>query len=256
MTLFTLAGKRGLVVGVANDQSIAWGCARAFRRQGAELAVTYLNAKAEAHVRPLAKSLDAALTMPLDVTKDDDVAEVFNRLQERWGGLDFILHSVAFCPKDDLHAPVIETSRECFLTAMDISCHSFLRMIRQAVPLMPNGGTCMTISFFGAERVVDHYNIMGPVKAALEASVRYAAAQLGPKGITVHALSPGPLKTRAASGIEHFDELLAGIAARAPRRQLADIDDVGAFAAFLASDAARNITGNTHFVDAGYHVVA
>ncbi len=250
-----LAGKVGLVIGVANDSSIAWGCAKAFRDQGAELAITYLNAKAEPHVRPLANELDAGLILPLDVTDERTVDDVFAGIEARWGRLDFILHSIAYCPKEDLHAPVVDASRDGFLTAMDISCHSFLRMIRRAVPLMRSGGTCMTVTFFGAERVVEHYNIMGPVKAALEASVRYAAVQLGPKGITVHALSPGPLKTRAASGIERFDALLEEIAARTPQHRLATIEDVGAFAAFLAGNAARNITGGVHYIDAGYNVV-
>lgn len=256
MALFSLQGKVGLVTGIANEHSIAWGCAQAFHRQGAELAVTFLNAKAEPFVRPLAKSVDAPIILPLDVTDDDSVERVFERIEGTWGRLDFLLHSIAFCPKADLQAPIVDASRDGFLTAMDISCHSFLRMIRRAVPLMDGGGTCMTVSFFGSERVVDHYNMMGPVKAALEASVRYAAAHLGPRGITVHALSPGPLKTRAASGIDHFDDMIRHASARAPSQRLAEIDDVGAFAAFLASDAARNITGNIHYVDAGYHIMA
>jgi enoyl-[acyl-carrier protein] reductase I len=192
----------------------------------------------------------------LDVMQDETVDRVFEEIASTWGRLDFLLHSIAFCPKADLHAPVIETSRDGFLMAMDISCHSFLRMVKRAVPLMPQGGTCMTVSFLGAERAVEHYNIMGPVKAALESSVKYAAVQLGPKKITVHALSPGPLNTRAASGIEHFDDLLQTVAARTPGHRLAEIDDVGAFAAFLASDAARNLTGGIHYIDGGFNVVA
>jgi enoyl-[acyl-carrier protein] reductase I len=188
--------------------------------------------------------------------QDETVDRVFEEIASTWGRLDFLLHSIAFCPKADLHAPVIETSRDGFLMAMDISCHSFLRMVKRAVPLMPQGGTCMTVSFLGAERAVEHYNIMGPVKAALESSVKYAAVQLGPKKITVHALSPGPLNTRAASGIEHFDDLLQTVAARTPGHRLAEIDDVGAFAAFLASDAARNLTGGIHYIDGGFNVVA
>jgi enoyl-[acyl-carrier protein] reductase I len=256
MGTFSLAGKKGLVIGIANEHSVAWGCARVFRRQGAELAVTFLNDKAEPHVRRLAQEIDAPIFSALDVTREETVDRVFAEIESTWGSLDFLLHSIAFCPKQDLHAPVVETSRDGFLTAMDISCHSFLRIVNRAVPLMKDGGTCMTVSFLGAERAVEHYNIMGPVKAALESSVKYAAVQLGPKKITVHALSPGPLNTRAASGIAHFDEMLQMVAERTPGHRLAEIDDVGAFAAFLASDAARNLTGGIHYIDGGFNVVA
>ena len=252
--MFSLAGSKVLVVGVANDQSIAWGCAEAFRRQGADLAITYLNAKAEKHVRPLAERLDAEIIMPLDVSEPDQVAALFGTIREQWGGLDTLLHSIAFCPKDDLHGRVVDCSAEGFGLAMDISVHSFLRLIRQAEPLMPHGGTCMTVSFYGSEKVVQHYNIMGPVKAALESVVRYAAAELGPKGISVHALSPGPLKTRAASGIAEFDALLNDAASRAPTHHLATIEDVGAYAAFLASKEAWNVTGGVHLIDGGYSI--
>lgn len=254
-SMFSLAGKRALVVGIANDQSIAWGCAQAFRRQGADLAVTYLNAKAEPHVRPLAEKLGAEIVAPLDVTEDSEMDAVFEAIETRWGKLDILLHSIAYCPKDDLHGRVIDCSRDGFATAMDISVHSFLRMIRRAEPLMPDGGTCMTVSFYGSEKVVDHYNIMGPVKAALESVTRYAAAELGPKRISVHALSPGPLATRAASGIDHFDALMAANAARTPSRHLASIEDIGAYAAFLASNEATNVTGGIHPIDGGYHIV-
>lgn len=253
--MFSLAGKRALVVGIANEQSIAWGCADALRRQGAELAVTYLNAKAEPHVRPLAERLEAPIFAPLDVRDDAQMDALFAQISAEWGGLDILLHSIAFCPKDDLHGRAIDCSRAGFLEAMDISVHSFLRLIRRAEPLMPRGGTCMTVTFHGSEKVVDHYNIMGPVKAALEGVTRYAAAELGPQGISVHALSPGPLATRAASGIAHFDALLADNAARTPTHQLASLDDIGAYAAFLASREASNVTGVIHPIDGGYHVV-
>ncbi|MEX0350759.1 MAG: enoyl-ACP reductase FabI [Paracoccaceae bacterium] len=253
--MFSLKGKRALVVGVANDQSIAYGCARAFRAQGAELAITYLNDRAEPHVRPLAEALGAQIVMPLDAREDAQLDAVFERIAEEWGGLDILLHAVAFCPKDDLHGRVIDCSREGFGLAMDLSVHSFLRMIRRAEPLMGRRGTCMTVSFYGSEKVVDHYNVMGPVKAALESVTRYAAAELGGKGISVHALSPGPMNTRAASGIAHFDELMAENASRTPTHQLANLDDVGAYAAFLASDAASNVTGGTHLIDGGYHIM-
>lgn len=252
--MFSLAGRRALVVGVANEHSIAWGCARAFAEQGADLAVTYLNAKAEPHVRPLADSVNATIVAPLDVADDGEMESLFSTIDTVWGGVDILLHSIAFCPKDDLHGRVIDSSREGFATAMDISVHSFLRLIRHCEPRMTEGGTCMTVSFYGAEKVVDHYNVMGPVKAALQAVTRYAAAELGGKGISVHALSPGPLATRAASGIDHFDELMARTAERAPTHHLATIEDVGAYAAFLASGAARNVTGGVHPIDGGYHI--
>ena len=252
--MFSLEGRKILVVGVANDQSIAWGCAEAFRRQGADLAITYLNAKAEPHVRPLAERLGAEIVLPLDVRQPGQLEAVFEAIRERWGRLDTLLHSIAFCPKDDLHGRVVDCSAEGFGVAMDVSVHSFLRMIRLAEPLMPHGGTAMTVSFYGSEKVVERYNVMGPVKAALESVVRYAAAELGPKGISVHALSPGPLKTRAASGIAEFDALLNEAARRAPTHHLATIEDVGAYAAFLASPEAWNVTGGVHPIDGGYSI--
>lgn len=253
--MFSLAGRTALVVGIANGQSIAWGCAKALRAQGAALAVTYLNAKAEPHVRPLAEELGAEILLPLDVSDEAQTDAVFAAIAERWGRLDALLHAVAFCPKDDLHGRVVDCSRAGFGLAMDVSVHSFIRMVKRAEPLMPGGGTCMTVSYQGAERVVEHYNVMGPVKAALESAARYLAAELGPKGISVHALSPGPLKTRAASGIAHFDELLDRAAARAPTHQLATIEDVGAYCAFLASAEAANVTGGVHYIDGGYNIV-
>lgn len=254
--MFSLEGKKVLLVGIANDQSIAYGCARAMRAQGAHLAITYLNEKAEPHVRPLAQELGAEIVLPLDVTRPGQTEAVFAAIAQRWGRLDTLLHSIAFAPKADLQGRVIDCSAEGFGIAMDISVHSFLRMIRLAEPLMPEGGTCMAMSFFGSSRVVRHYNIMGPVKAALESAVRYAAAELGEKGISVHALSPGPLQTRAASGIDHFDELLAAAASRAPTHHLATLDDVGAMAAFLASREARHLTGGVHDIDGGFSITA
>jgi len=254
--MFSLAGKKALVVGIANEDSIAYGCAKAFREQGADLAVTYLNEKAERFVRPLAEKLGAELVLPLDVQQPDDFAQLFDAIRQKWGRIDICLHSIAFCPTSDLHGRVVDCSREGFMTAMDVSVHSFMRMVRRAEPLMTKGGTCMTVSFYGSEKVVEHYNVMGPVKAALESVTRYMAAELGPKGITVHALSPGPLKTRAASGIAEFDELLSRAASRAPTHQLANIEDVGAYAVFLASREMANVTGGIHYVDGGYHIVA
>lgn len=253
--MFDLTGRKILVVGVANDQSIAWGCAKALKAQGADLAITYLNAKAEPHVRPLAETLGAEIIAPLDVRDYAQADSLFSRIAEKWGRLDTLVHSIAFSPKDDLQGRVIDCSAEGFGLAMDVSVHSFLRLIRRSEPLMADGGTCMTVSFMGAQRVVDHYNIMGLVKAALESATRYAAAELGPKGISVHALSPGPLKTRAASGIDAFDKLLNDAAERAPTHHLATIEDVGAYAAFLASPEARNVTGGIHPIDGGYNII-
>jgi enoyl-[acyl-carrier protein] reductase I len=250
------AGKKGLITGIANDQSIAYGCAKAFRLRGAELAVTYLNDKAKPYVEPLARDLEAPIVMPLDVRTDGALESVFEHMANTWGVLDFVVHSMAFAPKEDLHGRVVDCSRDGFLLAMDISCHSFIRMARLAEPLMTRGGALFTMSFYGAHKVVEHYNLMGPVKAALEAASRYLAYELGPKGIRVHAISPGPLKTRAASGISHFDELLEDAAAKAPVRQLVTIDDVGIAVAALATDSARLITGDTIYIDGGLHIVS
>ena len=248
-------GKKGLVTGIANDQSIAYGCAKAFKRLGAELAITYLNDRAKPYVEPLARTLEAAIFMPLDVRVEGSLEAVFQAIEKTWGRLDFVVHSMAFAPKDDLHGRVVDCSRDGFLMAMDVSCHSFIRMARLAEPLMKEGGTLFTMSFYGANRVVEHYNLMGPVKAALEATGRYLAYELGGKGIRVHMISPGPLRTRAASGIGHFDELMEAAAAKAPARQLVTIDDVGIATAALAGDGARLITGETIYVDGGLHIV-
>ncbi len=252
----TLAGMKALVVGVANDQSIAWGCARAFHEAGAELALTYLNDRSKPFVEPLARDVDAALLMPLDVEQDAQMIALFDAVGRRWGRLDILLHSIAFCPKEDLHGRVVDCSRRGFAQAMDVSVHSFLRMVRHCEPLMEHGGTCMTVTFYGSTRVVDQYNVMGPVKAALEAATREMASELGAQGIRIHALSPGPLRTRAASGIDHFDDLMQSAAERAPTHRLATIEDVGAYAAFLASPAARNVTGTIPMIDGGYHIAS
>ncbi|MCI0429063.1 MAG: enoyl-ACP reductase FabI [Rhodospirillales bacterium] len=250
-----LRGRRGLVVGIANEHSIAWGCAKAFHRLGAELAITYLNDKARPFVEPLAKAVEADILMPLDVRIEGQVEAVFERLARDWGRLDFLLHSIAFAPREALHGRVVDVPREGFLQAMDVSCWSFIRMAKLAEPLMKDGGALFTMTYYGSQMVVENYNVMGPVKAALEASVRYLAAELGPKGIRVNAISPGPLKTRAASGIPEFDELLEKAQAKAPARSLVDIDDVGIATAFLALESARLITGETLYVDGGYHII-
>ena len=251
----SLKDKVGLVVGIANDESIAYGCATAFRNAGAELAITYLNEKARPHVEPLAQQLGAALLLPLDVRDDAQLDAVFTAIKDKWGRLDFLLHSIAFAPKEDLHGRVVDSSAKGFCTAMDISCHSFIRMAKRAEPLMPNGGALVTMTYYGSEKVVPNYNLMGPVKAALESTVRYLAHELGPKGIHVNAISPGPLKTRAASGIKDFDDLLDEAELRAPARELVDIYDVGVATAGLMSPYSRLITGETIYIDGGYHIL-
>ncbi len=251
----SLEGKKGLVVGIANRDSIAWGCARALRQAGATLAVTWLNDKARPHVEPLAQELAAPIQLPLDVEQPPQMQSLFDAIGAQWGKLDFVLHSIAYAPGADLQGRVVDSSAAGFARAMDISCHSFLRLARLAEPLMKDGGSLLTMSYLGAEEVVANYGVMGPVKAALEASVRYLASELGPRGIRVNTVSPGPLATRAASGIPAFDALLANAIRRAPLRHAVTVDDVGALCAFLVSDAARAITGDTLYVDAGYHIL-
>src|SRR5215471_19043678 len=250
-----LDGKKGLIIGIANDQSIAWGCAKAFRTLGADLAVTYLNDKAKKFVEPLARELEAPILVPLDVRTPGQMEAVFERVAKDWGKLDFVVHSIAFSPKDALQGRVVDVTQDGFLTTMDVSCWTFIRMAHLAEPLMKKGATLFTMTYYGSQMVVKNYNIMGVAKAALEGAVRYIAAELGPKGIRVHAISPGPLATRAASGIPEFDELLEKAKAKAPARSLVSIDDVGVATAFLAHDAARLITGDTLYVDGGYHII-
>jgi enoyl-[acyl-carrier protein] reductase I len=254
-TLPLLKGKKALVTGIANDQSIAWGCARAFRAFGADLAITYLNDKAKPHVEPLAKEVEASILMPLNVQVEGQLEAVFETIKKQWGKLDICLHSIAFAPKQDLQGRVVDCSKEGFLLAMDVSCWSFIRMAKLAEPLMKDGGTLSTMTYYGSQRVVENYNMMGPVKAALESATRYLAAELGPKGIRVHAISPGPLKTRAASGITDFDELIAKAQAKAPSRRLVSIEDVGVAVAFLSMNGAKLITGETLYIDGGYHII-
>lgn len=250
-----LSGRTGLILGLANEHSIAYGCARAIREAGAELAVTWRNERTQAHALPLVERLGCAIAMACDVEQPGSLEAVFEAIRGRWGRLDFAVHCIGAAPPADLHGRVADCSREGFLHAMDVSVHSFIRLARLAEPLMDRGGCLLTMSYLGAEEVVPQYHVMGPVKAALEAAARYLAAELGPAGIRVHPISPGPLPTRAASGLEGFDELAHRAAAKAPLRRLASIEDVGALAVFLASDAARSITGCTVYVDAGYHIV-
>jgi enoyl-[acyl-carrier protein] reductase I len=251
-----LKGKKALVVGVANDSSIAYGCARAFGELGADLALSYLNEKARPHVEPLARDLGAQIFMPLDVSVPGEMEALFGAIERDWGRLDIVVHSIAWAPKDDLQGGLLNCSAEGFAKAIDVSCHSFIRMARLAAPLMKEGGTMIAMSYLGANRVVANYNVMGPVKAALEASCRYLAYELGPQGIRVHAMSPGPLKTRAASGLKDFDLLLAEAAQKAPLGELVDIMDVGFACAYLATPFARRISGGTVYVDGGVSIMA
>jgi enoyl-[acyl-carrier protein] reductase I len=250
-----LRGRRGLVVGIANEHSIAYGCAVKLRAFGAELAVTYLNEKAEHYVRPLAEQLQAELILPLDVEQPGQLERVFDRIHAEWGGLDFVIHSIAFAPRQDLHGRVVDCSLAGFQQAMRVSCYSFIEMARLAEPLIRPGGALLTMSYYGADKVVNNYNVMGPVKAALEATTRYLAAELGEKGIRVFAVSPGPLKTRAASGIAAFDELVEAAVSRAPAHRLVDIAEVGRVVAFLVGGSASGMTGDTIYIDAGLHIM-
>ena len=251
-----LSGKRGLVVGIANEHSIATGCATAFRQAGAELAVTYLNENALPFVQPVAEALGAAIVVPCDVRVPGQLEAVFARLEKDWGRLDFLLHSIAFAPREDLQTSLVNCSAEGFALAMDVSCHSFIRMARLAAPLMCQGGALLTVSFYGADRVVENYNLMGPVKAALESSVRYLAADLAGQRIRANTISAGAIKTRAASGIGRFDELLDKVRERTPAQRLVGIEDVGRVAAFLASEAGISLTGSVVYADGGFHTIA
>jgi enoyl-[acyl-carrier protein] reductase I len=251
-----LTGHKALIVGVANDQSIAYGCAKAFHTVGADIAVTWLNDRARPYVEPLAQELQASITGPLDVSVPGQLEAMFDRIRAEWGRLDILVHSIAFAPRQDLQGGLLDCSAEGFAKAMDISCHSFIRMAKLAAPLMTQGGTMFAMSYYGANRVVANYNVMGPVKAALEASCRYLAYELGPKGIRVHAISPGPLKTRAASGLKDFELLLNEAAQKAPLGELVDIMDVGFACAYLATPLAHRITGGTVYVDGGANIIA
>jgi enoyl-[acyl-carrier protein] reductase I len=251
-----LSGLTALVIGVANDRSIAWGCAQAMRKAGAEIAMTSLNERARPHVEPLAEQVQASVFLPLEVRDADQMDALFEAIAQRWGRLDILVHSVAFAPKDALQGRVTDCPRDGFLAAMDVSCWSFLDAARRSEKLMTEGGTILTMSYLGANEVVENYGIMGPVKAALEACVRYLATELGPDGIRVHAVSPGPLATRAASGIRDFDELMERVSTRAPVRRLVTIEEVGAACVFLASPYGAAMTGETLYIDGGFHILA
>lgn len=250
-----LAGKRGIIFGVANDKSIAWGISQALKDAGAELAFTYLNESLERRVRPLAESLGSTLILPCDVQKDEDIDQVFADVAKAWGGLDFVIHSVAFADREDLKRPFSQTSREGFALAMDVSAYSLVAVARRAAPLMKSGSSIVTLTYLGAQRAVPNYNVMGVAKAALEASVRYLAAEMGPAGIRVNAISAGPIKTLAASGIGQFKEKLKLMDDYAPLRRTVTQEEVGKSTLYFVSDLASGVTGETHFVDAGFNVV-
>jgi enoyl-[acyl-carrier protein] reductase I len=248
-----MAGLKGLLIGIANEHSIAWGCAKVLNKAGAELAITYQNEKAKNYVQPLAEAISAPIFMPFDVTNSAQLEQLFQRIKSTWGRLDFIIHSIAFAPKVDLQGRVVDCTRDGFIMAMDISCHSLIRLAKEAEPLMTNGGTIITMSYYGADKVVQNYNLMGPVKAAVEASVRYLAMELGNKNIRVNALSPGPVKTRAASGLVGFDELMKKATSEAPLNRLVTIEEIGEAASFLIYKA-KSITGQIIYVDGGYNI--
>jgi len=252
----SLEGRKGLVVGIANDKSIAYGCAKALRELGADLCVTYQNEKALNYMGPLADRLGAELILPLDVSSQPEMDELFDTIERTWGKLDFVIHSVAWSPLHELHGRLTDSTPEGFSQAMDISCHSFIRMAKRSEQLMKDGGTLVTMSYYGSEKVVEHYNIMGPIKAALESSTRYLAAELGEKNIRVHSISPGPMPTRAASGIDQFDQLMEHAIDRSPLHQLATPEDVGNLVAFLISDMGKRMTGNLIYVDAGDNIMS
>lgn len=249
-----LEGKKGLVVGVANEHSIAWGCARAAHAQGAELVLSCLNEKARTHVEPLA----AGIGVPLhtcNVEQPGDLEALVNAATARLGRLDFVIHSIAWAPLEDLHGRVVDSSAAGFARAMDVSCHSFAALSRLCAPHMTAGGSLITMSYLGAEEAVPNYGLMGPVKAALESMVRYMALELGPQRIRVHAVSPGPIMTRAASGIASFDQLMDRATRKSPLGRLVTQDEIAGLATFLCSDASSGMTGQTLYVDAGYHAV-
>jgi enoyl-[acyl-carrier protein] reductase I len=250
-----MAGKRGLVMGVANDRSIAWGIAKAVATHSASVAFTYQGEALEKRVRPLAESVGSTLVLPCDVTDAASLDALFARLEKEWGGLDFVVHAIAFSDKEELKGLYLDTSRENFLRTLDISCFSFTDVCRRATPLMKNGGSLLTLSYYGAERVMPHYNVMGVAKAALEASVRYLAADLGSRRIRVNAISAGPIKTLAASGIGDFRYILKWNEYNAPLRRNVTTDEVGSSGLYLLSDLSSGVTGEVHHVDSGYHVV-
>ena len=255
MTQQLMAGKRGLIMGLANNHSIAWGVARALADHGATMAFTYQGDAMEKRVRPLAESLGSNIILPCDVTDESSVETVFQTIGKMWGKLDFVVHAIAFSDKDELKGKYVDTSRQNFLNTMDVSCFSFTSVCRQARPLMTEGGSLLTLSYYGAEKVMPHYNVMGVAKAALEASVRYLSVDLGGENIRVNAISAGPIKTLAASGIGDFRYILKWNQYNSPLKRNVSTEEVGGSALYLLSDLASGVTGEVHHVDCGYHVV-
>lgn len=250
-----LSGKRGLIMGLANDKSIAWGIAQACAREGAELAFSYQGEQLLKRVAPLAEKVGSDFVAPCDVSDDASVDALFSDIEDRWGGLDFIVHAIGFSDKNELRGRYVDTSRQNFLMSMDISVYSFTRVVAKAAPLMKNGGSCLTMTYYGAEKVMPHYNVMGVAKAALEASVQYMAEDLGRDGIRVNGISAGPIKTLAASGIGDFRYIMKWNEVNSPLRRTVTIDEVGNSAVYLLSDLGSAVTGEIHHVDSGYHVV-
>lgn len=251
----SLEDKKGIIFGMANEHSIAYGVAKVCRAAGAEIGVTYLNEKAEPYVRPLAEELESAIVMPCNVQQPGDLEMVFSRVKQQWGRLDFLLHAIAYAPLSDLRSRLVDVSLAGWTIAMDVSVHSFIRMARLAEPLMTGGGCLLTLSYLGGERVIRNYRMMGPVKAALQQTTQYLAAELGDKGIRVHTISPGPIMTRAASGLADFEELLQEQYARAPENYMVSIEDVGFLAAYLVSDRSKGMTGSLIYLDSGYNIM-
>ena len=250
-----MSGKKGLIMGVANERSIAWGIAKAVHAHGGELGFTYQGEALERRVRPLAESVDSEVVLPCDVTDDSSIDKVFEGVAERWGKLDFLVHAIAFADKDELKGKYVNTSRDNFIRSLDVSCYSFTAIAQRAAPLMNPGGSLVTLTYYGAERVMPHYNVMGVAKAALEASVRYLAVDLGGAEVRVNAISAGPIKTLAASGIGDFRYILKWNEYNSPLRRNVTIDQVGSAALYLLSDLSSGVTGEIHHVDSGYHTV-
>ena len=248
-------GKRGIVMGVANDRSIAWGIAEAVAKQGAEIAFTYQGDALEKRVRPLAEKIGSSIIIPCDVSSDEAIEETFKLLKEKWDTIDFIVHAIAYSDKEELKGEYVDTTRENFYKTMDISVYSFTAIAQRAAKMMPNGGSMITLTYYGAEKVMPHYNVMGVAKAALESSVRYLAADLGSDKIRVNSLSAGPIKTLAASGIGDFRYILKWNQYNSPLRRNVTLNDVGGCGVYLLSDLSAGVTGETHHVDCGYHVV-
>ena len=248
-------GKRGIVMGVANDRSIAWGIAEAVAKQGAEIAFTYQGDALEKRVRPLAEKIGSNIIIPCDVSSDEAIEKTFKLLKEKWDTIDFIVHAIAYSDKEELKGEYVDTTRENFYKTMDISVYSFTAIAQRAAKMMPNGGSMITLTYYGAEKVMPHYNVMGVAKAALESSVRYLAADLGSDKIRVNSLSAGPIKTLAASGIGDFRYILKWNQYNSPLRRNVTLNDVGGCGVYLLSDLSAGVTGETHHVDCGYHVV-